>query len=148
MLPHSFLRRFVSLLLAALVLTASVGLTVQRQTCRMSGRSLVAVSVASAPARWAGCGGRPVAAGPLVKKGCCDFQSHLHKLSAPAHDAAAGNVLLPAPLPAAWLLPVANFRAARFSPRALKTGLWWLARAPAPPLGGREFLVFACTLVV
>ena len=51
--PHSLFRRLVSLLLAVLVLTTSVGLTVQRQTCRMSGHSTVAVSVAgrAEPAR-------------------------------------------------------------------------------------------------
>jgi hypothetical protein len=42
---YSLFRRFVSLMLAVLVLTASVGLTVQRHTCRMSGRSKVDVTV-------------------------------------------------------------------------------------------------------
>lgn len=96
---YSLFRRFVGLMLAVLVLTASVGLRVQRHTCRMSGRSKVDVTVPGrAPRR--GCNNEPVKAKTVAKDNCCDTSSLLHKLSGPAHEPAAK---LLAPFMVAWV---------------------------------------------
>ena len=144
---HSRFRRLVSLLLAVLVLTASVGLSVQRHTCRMSGRSKVAVSV---PGQLAlrGCTGQLAPAKPVAKDNCCDFSSHLHKLSAPAHELAA-KVLLPGPLLAVWPAAELDWPVAP-SVMALESSAprWFAADSSPPPRGGRGLLAFVCTLVV
>lgn len=143
---YSLLRRLVSLLLAALVLTASVGLTVQRHTCRMSGRSKVDVSVPGQRAL-PGCTDRMAPSTPLVKDNCCVFSSYLHKLSAPAHELAA-KILVPVPLdgftPVAfsWPTPASAVVPALPCPR------WFAADSSPPPRGGRRLLAFACTLKV
>lgn len=143
---YSLFRRLVSLLLAVLVLSASVGLAVQRHTCRVSGRSKVDVLVAGAAS--GNCSGQVAPAQPLVKDNCCDVSSHLHKLSAPAQELTA-KALVPAPLLTVWLpvpeaiwrrVPAADYAQAR-GPR------WFAADASPPPLGGRSLLAFACTLV-
>jgi hypothetical protein len=139
-------RRFLCLLLAALVLTTSVGLTVQRLTCRMSGRSTVAVSVAG-HADLRGCTGEAAPATPTAKDNCCDFSKQLHKLSSPVHELTA-KIIAPAPLLAvlprknAWraLAPAAS--AVASAPR------WFAADASPPPRGGRGLLVFVGKLEV
>ncbi|WP_426061437.1 hypothetical protein [Hymenobacter sp. B1770] len=146
MQTHSLFRRFVSLLLATLVLTASVGLTVQRQTCRMSGSNQVAVSVAGR-ATLSGCKGTGTPALVVAEEdSCCDFSTHLHKVPTPAH-ALAGKVLLPGPLLAVWepamgWLPQAPAVALQLSPYS------WFAADSSPPLAGRALLAFCCQLVV
>jgi hypothetical protein len=146
-MPRSSLfRRLVSLLLAVLVLTTSVGLTVQRLTCRMSGRSTVALSVAGR-ADLQSCSADMEPAKPTAKNNCCDFSKQLHKLTAPAHELAA-KVLLPLPGPAllpalpAWPQPALAALPADSAPR------WFAADSSPPPLGGRGLLAFVCTLVV
>ncbi|MBF9222440.1 hypothetical protein [Hymenobacter ruricola] len=142
----SRLRRCFCLLLAVLVLITSVGLTVQRLTCRMSGRSTVAVSVAG-PADLRGCTGEAAPATPTAKDNCCDFSKQLHKLSAPAHELAA-KILVPAPLLAVpvpvstWAAPVERPSLRASAPR------WFAADASPPPKGGRGLLVLVCKLVV
>lgn len=147
-MPHpSLFRRFVSLLLAVLVLTASVGLTVQRYTCRMSGRSTVAVSVAGDRAAEDGCG-KDATATSVVKDSCCDFSSHLHKVSTPAPELAA-KVLVPTPQLLAWLAPPAWAGAASRPAAAATAGpRWFAADASPPPRSGRALLAFVCTLEV
>ena len=130
-----------------LVLFASVGLTVQRHTCRVSGRSQVAVAM---PGQLAlgGCGGRPAPVRPAVKDSCCDFSSHVHKLPVLSQVLGA-KMLVPAPLLVAWL-PVSAWpavvpavgRAAVWAPR------WFAADSSPPPRGGRGLLAFVCALVV
>lgn len=143
---HSLFRRFVSLLLAVLVLTTSVGLTVQRLTCRMSGRSTVALSVAGR-ADLQGCTADMTPAAPVAKDNCCDFSKQLHKLSTPAHELAA-KVLVPVPMlvflppSVAWPKPLLATLPPASAPR------WFAADSSPPPRGGRGLLVFACTLVV
>ena len=147
MRPHSRLRRSVSLLLAVLVLITSVGFTVQRLTCRLSGLSRVAVSVTDS-ANLRGCVAGLAPATSVAKDHCCDFSKQLHKLSVPAHELTA-KVLLPAPLVAvvgtsalAWpVSPTVTLRANE-SPR------WFAADSSPPPRGGRLLLAFACILVV
>ena len=142
----SLVRRFVSLMLAVLVLTTSVGLTVQRLTCRMSGRSTVALSVAGR-ADLRGCIADMTPAAPLAKDNCCDFSKQLHKLSTPAHELAV-KVLVPAPMLAlvprgvAWPQPALVALAPANAPR------WFAADSSPPPRGGRGLLAFVCTLVV
>ncbi|MBH8559832.1 hypothetical protein [Hymenobacter negativus] len=147
MRPHSLFRRFVSVLLAVLVLITSVGLTVQRLTCRMSGRSTVAISVAGR-AELRGCMGELAPATPKAADGCCDFSKHEHKLSSPAHELAA-KILVPTPALLAtvhalsWPVSKATaFSLAAAAPR------WFAADASPPPLGGRALLAFVCTLEV
>ena len=146
MRPHSLFRRFVSVLLAVLVLITSVGLTVQRLTCRMSGQSTVAVSVAGR-AELRGCMGELAPANPKASDGCCDFSKHEHKLSSPVHELAA-KILVPVPamlatLPSiGWPVPKAAVASLAAGPR------WFAADASPPPLGGRALLAFACTLEV
>ena len=144
MRPHSLFCRLVSVLLAVLVLITSVGLTVQRLTCRMSGQSTVAVSVAGR-AELRGC------LAPVPSKAqdsCCDFSKHEHKLNSPAQELAA-KILVPVPAmsaivpPLGWpVAPAAGASLAGAGPR------WFAADASPPPLGGRALLAFACTLEV
>jgi hypothetical protein len=143
---YSLFRRFVSMMLAVLVLTASVGLTVQRHTCRMSGRSKVNVTVpGQTPLR--GCNNELVPAKTVAKDNCCDTSSQLHKLSAPAHEQAA-KVLVPVPVLVAWVPEMT------WPQRPIVTSLpgigprWFAADSSPPPLGGRGLLAFVCTLVV
>lgn len=147
MRPHSSFRRLVSLLLAVLVLITSVGLTVQRLTCRMSGQSTVAVSVAG-HGELRGCLGELAPTTPKAADGCCDFSKQEHKLSSPAHELAA-KILVPVPELAAiaplqnWPMPqAASVLRAATGPR------WFAADTSPPPLGGRALLAFACTLEV
>lgn len=147
MRPHSPFHRLVSLLLAVLVLVTSVGLTVQRLTCRMSGQSTVAVSVAG-HAKLRGCLGELAPATPKAADGCCDFSKQEHKLNSAAHELAA-KALVPVPalvavVPAmTWPAPAAAVASlAASGPR------WFAADASPPPLGGRALLAFACTLEV
>jgi hypothetical protein len=146
MRPPSVFRRLVSFMLAVLVLLTSVGFTVQRLTCRMSGRSTVAVSVAGR-ADLRGCTGEQAPATPKAKDNCCDFSKQLHKLSVPAHEQAT-KILVTAPLLAVQV-PALGWRAAP-SVAELKEGAarWFAADSSPPPLGGRGLLAFACTLVV
>ncbi|GAA4020719.1 hypothetical protein GCM10022409_00240 [Hymenobacter glaciei] len=147
MRPYSLFRRSVSMLLAVLVLITSVGLTVQRLTCRLSGQSTVAVSVAGR-AELRGCIGELAPTTSKAKDGCCDFSKHEHKLTSPAHELAA-KILVPVPallglVPSmSWLVAPAGVAAlAGAGPR------WFAADASPPLLGGRELLAFVCTLEV
>ncbi|MDB5268785.1 MAG: hypothetical protein JWP58_1825 [Hymenobacter sp.] len=147
MRPHSLSRRLVSVLLAVLVLITSVGLTVQRLTCRMSGQSTVAVSVAGRT-ELRGCLGELAPATPKAADGCCDFSKHEHKLNSPVHELAA-KILVPVPAmsiivpPLSW--PASSVAAVS---RAATGPRWFAADASPPPLGGRALLAFACTLEV
>ncbi|MBJ6109651.1 hypothetical protein JAO73_11550 [Hymenobacter sp. BT523] len=145
-MQHSRIRRFFCLVLSALVLVASVGLTVQRLTCRMSGQSTVAVSVAS-PAELRGCTGETAPTKPEAKDNCCDFSKQLHKLSSPAHELAA-KILVPAPLFMA-VLPE-RFQPLAHAPMGITSSAprWFAADASPPPKAGRALLTFVCKLVV
>ena len=144
MKPRSFAHRIVSLWLAALVLTASVGLTVERHTCRFSGRSHSSLALLGTGPR--NCYGTTT---PLrVRDGCCAFSSHLHQLTAPAPAQAFAKVLVPGALLAAWL-PGPVWPQARLSLAAVAAGpSWFSADASPPPLGGRTLLVWVSKLVV
>ena len=134
-------------MLAVLVLITSVGLTVQRLTCRMSGTSTVAVSVAG-HTQLRGCLGELAPATPKAADGCCDFSKQEHKLNSAAHELAV-KILVPAPMLLAttplckW--PVSSAAAVSLAARGPR---WFAADASPPPLGGRALLAFACTLEV
>lgn len=146
MRPHRLSLRLASILLAVLVLITSVGLTVQRLTCRMSGQSMVAVSVAGR-AELRSCVGELT---PTTKAsdGCCDFSKHEHKLNSPVHELAA-KILVPAPALAGIVPPLGGpIAPAAGAVRANAGPRWFAADASPPPLGGRALLAFACTLEV
>jgi hypothetical protein len=147
MRPHSRFRRLVSVLLAVLVLITSVGLTVQRLTCRMSGQSTVAVSVAG-QAELHGCLGKLAPATSKAQDDCCDFSKHQHKLSSPVHELAA-KVLVPVPSTSAIVPPLSWPVSAAAADLQAATGpRWFAADASPPPLGGRALLALACILEV
>ena len=147
MRPHSLSRRLVSVLLAVLVLITSVGLTVQRLTCHMSGQSTVALSVAG-QTELRGCMGELAPTTPKAQDGCCDFSKHEHKLSSPAHELAAK---IPVPVPTVLaIVPALSWPLARAA-GASQVGAgprWFAADTSPPPLGGRALLTFVCTLEV
>lgn len=145
MKPRSLTHRIVSLWLAVLVLTASVGLTVERHTCRFSGRSRANLALLGPAPR--GCYGAITP--PRLKDGCCDFSSHLHKLTAPAHAHAFEKVPVPGPLLAAWL-PGAAWPQRLVSGAAVSAAgpRWFAADASPPPPGGRALLRWVGKLVV
>ncbi len=134
------------MLLAVLVLTASVGLTVQRNTCRMSGRSIVDVLMAGQVAR-RGCDGQLVPTAPIAKDNCCDHSSQLHKLSAPAHELAA-KILVPAPMPAIVTAEMVWPGMATDGTLVVVAPRWFATDSSPPPRGGRKLLAFVCTWVV
>lgn len=144
---HSLFRRLVSLLLAALVLITSVGLTVQRLTCRMSGQSSVAVSM-SGRAELHGCMGELAPATPKAVDGCCDFSKQEHRLSSPVHELAA-KILMPVPAMSV-VVPLLNWPALTADAVSLADAGpgWFAADASPPPLGGRALLTFVCNLEV
>ncbi|MGI4885106.1 MAG: hypothetical protein ACRYFR_09125 [Janthinobacterium lividum] len=145
MQPRPLAHRIVSLWLAALVLTASVGLTVERHTCRFSGRSRAGLALLGPAPR--GCYG---ATAPLrIKDNCCDFSSHLHKLTAPAHAHAFEQVPVPGPLLAAGLPALAWPSSPVFGASGSTAGpRWFAADASPPPRGGRALLSWVGKLVV
>lgn len=146
MLPHSRLRRFVSFALVVLVLITSVGFTVQRTTCRSSGRSRVAVSVAAPGALRGNTAGRGTATTKL-RNGCCDFSEQLHKLSHPAHELAA-KILMPTPLLAVLPQPGSRPGTSVAAQLVAGRGRWYAPESSPPPPGGRALLALGCTLVV
>lgn len=154
MKSRSLLLRLGSLWLALLVLTASVGLTVQQHTCRVSGQTQRAVVLtphhgcapAGMPTGPAGCKQPAPLKKTSLKAACCEFSAHHHKVDAPAHDLALGKVPVPAfvavlPTVPAWPQPVTASVAAEA--RVLHA-----ADSSPPPLAGRALLTFVCVLVV
>ncbi|KAA9339104.1 hypothetical protein F0P96_00255 [Hymenobacter busanensis] len=152
MKKHSLVFRLFSLWLALLVLTSSVGLTVQQHTCHISGQTQRAVVLtprhSCAPPKAAAPGCKPAAVAArstAVQDGCCAFSVQQHKMDA------FGSVLLakvPVPalvavLPKAAWAPVAT-AAVCGSPQAV----FYATDASPPPLAGRALLAFVCTLVV
>jgi len=156
--PLSF--RLLSLALAWLVLATSVGLTSERHRCRVSGRSIVVLSLPGLAGRADAPGSRPdklpkVPTRPCGKRqsGCCDI-SHGH-LKLQAQSAAAGpNIGLPAPpvaLPPALLPDSMRWVGLATATYAPLLGGWHGAAGslpPGPPRAGRVLLAFEGKLVV
>ncbi|GAB3841572.1 hypothetical protein [Hymenobacter jeollabukensis] len=149
---RSLLLRLTSLWLALLVLTASVGLTVQQHTCHLSGRTQRAVVLTPhhgcAPAGMtvAGCQRPAPLKQPSVKDGCCEFSAHHHKVDASAHDLGLGKV--PVPALVAVLPPAPMWPQPAAAAVAAQTRILHAADASPPARAGRALLTFVCVLVV
>ena len=147
MRPHFLPSRFLSLALALLVLVASIGLPVQRRTCRLSGRSTARIAWNAAAAGRSGpCSENPE---PGVAAACYAYSLQLHQLSLETAAFEASKLL---PAPADWLaLPAGSSFRPPATPR-----LWaaaWVAgrvagRPPPPRPAGRALLVRIGLLVV
>jgi len=139
------LHRLFSGLLALLILTTSVGLTVQRHTCRSSGHATASV-IFSRPHH--GCPA-PKAdvhrAKTQLRGACCDFSAHFHKLDASSSDLAWAKQLA-APFVAVGPLLSWQLEAPAHFWTQIRS--WDASDSSSPPRGGRDLLAFACTLVV
>ncbi|MCB2377834.1 hypothetical protein LGH70_09595 [Hymenobacter sp. BT635] len=140
------LHRLFSGFMALLVLTASVGLTVLSHTCRSSGRSTASIIFSAPehkcpPAAEAQQNSHLLSDKAQLKKSCCEFDAHFHKLDATAH--ALAKHLVPSFTLA--LPPVASW--VPFAPsHLLAQATAWHASDSSPPLrAGRHLLAFVCT---
>ncbi|TVT37357.1 hypothetical protein FNT36_23420 [Hymenobacter setariae] len=152
--PLPYHHRFLSALLALLVLATSVGLTAERHRCRISGRSTVALSLPglashsdeTTPTK----PGRPC--GKRRASGCCDISHSQHKLNAQSSAAGFAKWLPEAPpaLPPALLpTPVWTGLSLRAPLAAsVATGTAANSSPPGVPKAGRVLLTLGCTLVV
>ncbi|MFD2786634.1 hypothetical protein [Hymenobacter rubripertinctus] len=137
--------QFFSIWLALLVLTASVGLTVQQHTCLLSGAHSAAIVFQ--PAQH-GCPPARVKQEPdqtraaQLTRSCCEFGAHFHKLDTPSAHLAWVKAPVPALLPG-W--PVAPHPVPYIAAVAAR---WFAAHSSPPPLGGRTLLTFGGILVV
>lgn len=142
--------RIFSGLLALLILAASVGLTVQRRTCSMSGRSTAnftfsaAVDACQPSSSALDCG---ASATSQLRQACCDLATDFHKLSAPA-PASLGGKFLPGPIISTWpVTPV--WPSVSAAPLLAQAAVRWHASDTSPPpRAGRLLLTFGCTLVI
>ncbi|TGE08221.1 hypothetical protein [Hymenobacter fodinae] len=149
-MKHPLTHRLFSAWLALLVLTASVGLTVQQHTCRVSGTHTAAVIFTPAhhgcPPPAAEQGGSHATPKAQVKSSCCEFGAHFHKLDSPSPELTWVKSLVPAVLPV-WLSS-SEWPSAPAAP-LLKGAARWHAGDASPPLrAGRTLLTFVCTLIV
>lgn len=146
---RSVTHRLFSGLLALLVLAASVGLTVQRRTCHLSGRRTAALTL-TAPAD--ACQPQVAAAQCCAdalqfREACCDLATDFHQLSASA-PAALGGKFLPSPAINSWL-PTTVWPPFPAAPLLAQAATHWHASDTSPPpRAGRVWLTFACTLVI
>ena len=135
---------------ALLVLTASVGMTVQQHTCRESGSRTASVVFTTpqhrCPAPKPESGHHNHSGQAKIKAACCDFSAHLHKVDAPTPELAWAK-LLPAPFIApAWPAP-----AWPALPPALliaEAEAWHAADSSPPLRAGRILLLFIGVLVI
>lgn len=131
--------RFVSLLLALVVLAASVGLPVQRRTCRLSGRSTARIAWAAALLGSSSTNSFDIAKHGGLTSNCYGYHLELHQLSTPAPAPTFAKLL-----PAAVLLALPAASSPTWLPRlVLITGRAFDIRpALVPPRpGGRRLLV-------
>lgn len=147
-MKRSVTHRFFSGLLALLVLAASVGLTVQRRTCHLSGRSTAAFAFSAADTcEPATTGTACCTATAQFRAACCDLATDFHKLSAPAPAALGGKFLFPPPF-ISWL-PTTVWPPFLAAPLLAQAAVRWHASdASPPPRAGRRLLAFGCMLVV
>ncbi|AYA36974.1 hypothetical protein D3Y59_07840 [Hymenobacter oligotrophus] len=154
MKKRSLFLRLTSLWLALLVLTSSVGLTVQQHTCFASGQTQRAVVLTPhhvcAPkadvADAASCNKPAPVAKAEVKDGCCDFSAHHHKVDTSASAGPLLKVVTPALLA---VLPQPMWAPQAPAVAAVAPQLTWHAGDTSPPLrAGRALLAFKCTLNV
>jgi len=161
-MPHSlpYRHRFLSALLALLVLATSVGLTAERHRCRISGRSTVALRLPGLASHEEGAEkpakpGRPCGDQRSAKRrasGCCDISHIQHKLNAQA-PAASLTKWLPSPPhfgPLVWLPAPMWVSPELAAPLAASVAVGTAANSSPPgvPRAGRVLLTLVCTLVV
>ena len=143
-MKHSLSHRFLSMVLALLVLAASIGLPVQRRTCRLSGRSTahIAWSLVNPASALSGIGGSQQKNQHRLESSCYAYSLHLHQLSAPGYSPVATKLL---PVGPVWLAPPALARFPIPTRPNLATGAihsgWFTSKAPPPRPGGRTLLV-------
>ncbi|UPL50107.1 HYC_CC_PP family protein [Hymenobacter sublimis] len=147
-MKRPLLHRLFSTWLALLVLTTSVGLTVQQHTCRQSGSRTA--SVIFSPAQHTCPAPKPAtqqhAAKARLSKSCCEFGAHFHKLDTPSAELAWVKVLPPALAPA-W--PAATvWPAAPTAPLCQVAARWHATDSSPPPRAGRTLLTFVGVLIV
>lgn len=153
MRPYPLPHRLLSLTLALLVLAASVGLPVQRRTCRLSGRSTARIAWHVAPHGPLEGGAE---SGPAAKRmparlagSCYAYYFQLHQLSVPAHEAAPTLKLPAAPH---WLaLPAATLSHSLPPLCLVKRAALAVGMGPAAPPsrpGGRRLLARIGVLLV
>jgi hypothetical protein len=142
--------RIFSAWLALLVLTASVGLTVQQHTCRVSGTHTAAVIFAPAhhgcPAPAVEKAGSHATSKAQVKSACCEFGAHFHKLDAPSPELTWAKTLVPGFIPA-WLA-APEWPSVPAAPLLNGASLWHAGDTSPPLRAGRTLLTFVCTLIV
>lgn len=142
--------RLFSVWLALLVLTASVGMTVQQHVCRESGSRTTSVVFTTpqhrCPAPKPASGQHTHSKQAKLKAACCEFSAHLHKLDAPTPELTWAK-LLPAPF-VAVCEPTFSWTA--FPPALLvaQAEAWHAADSSPPLRAGRTLLTFIGVLVV
>lgn len=140
------MHRLFSALLALLVLTTSVGLTVQQRICRSSGR--VTASVIFSPPTGT-CPTSEAAVHDSVAQlsgACCDLSAHFHKLDTLSPDLAwAKQILSPF---VALAPPRFCYQLVAPGRRPALTARWHATDSSPPARSGRALLAFVCTLVV
>lgn len=147
LVKRPLIHRLFSGFLALLVLTASVGLTVLRHTCRQSGHTSTAVIFQAPHHRCANTGPVEVpAAGAHVKSACCDFDAHFHKLDTSSPALAWLKSLVP-DLAASWL-PTTAWPTLPLAAQHTPAMRWYAADSSPPARAGRALLTFVCTLVI
>lgn len=148
MRPYPLPHRLLSLTLALLVLVASVGLPVQRRTCRLSGRRTVHIGWHTA---LNGTSPRGATKSPTTRLAgsCYAYSFQLHQLPAGSPTTTTAK-LLPAGPGLLALPPVGQLRFAS-GPRwaaTIPTPRGLGEPAPPPRLGGRRLLVRIGLLIV
>ncbi|WP_188556647.1 HYC_CC_PP family protein [Hymenobacter glacieicola] len=147
-MKRPLLHRLFSTWLALLVLTSSVGLTVQQHTCRQSGSRTT--SVIFSPARHKCPAPQPATAHHSAKaqltKSCCEFGAHFHKLDAPSAELAWVKVP-PVALAPAWPA-VTGWPAVSATPLGQVAARWHAADSSPPARAGRALLTFVGVLIV
>lgn len=142
--------RLFSALLALLVLTASVGMTVQQHTCHLSGSRTASVVFSvpqhRCPAPKPEAGHHLHSSQTHLKAACCDFSAHLHKLDAPT-SALTWAKLLPTPIVVTWW-PTPSWPILPPALLVAQADAWHAADSSPPLRAGRVLLSFIGVLVI
>ncbi|UOG76314.1 hypothetical protein MTX78_06870 [Hymenobacter tibetensis] len=142
--------RFFSALLALLVLTASVGMTVLRHTCHQSGSRTTSVVFTTpqhrCPAQEPRSEQQAYSSQAQLKAACCEFSAHLHKLDIPTPEITWAK-LLPTPLLTTWW-PASTWPLVSPTLLVAQAEAWHAADSSPPLRAGRLLLSFIGVLVV
>lgn len=142
--------RFFSALLALLVLTASVGMTVQQHTCHLSGNRTASVVFTTpqhrCPAPELSAAHQAPSGQAHFKAACCEFSAHLHKLNIPTAESTWAK-LLPSPLLVAWW-PTPTWPVLPPTLLVAQAEAWHAADGSPPLRAGRQLLSFIGVLVI